>query len=102
MRSKGNHIRRLDILLCLDVTDKDADYFYRSIRVNFLAHYHTVKAFLPGMLTKGRGTIVTVSSVLANYGAANLCECLALKRFLFSIEAHNASFFSLGRHLVNI
>ena len=48
----------------------------RSIRVNYMAHYHTIKAFLPGMLAEGRGTIVTVSSVLANFGAANLCKLI--------------------------
>jgi len=44
-----------------------------SFRVNILAHYNTIQAFLPGMLKEERGTIVTVASVLGYLGCANLC-----------------------------
>lgn len=45
----------------------------RNFRVNLLSHYHTIQAFLPGMLEEERGTIVTVASVLGHLGCANLC-----------------------------
>jgi NAD(P)-dependent dehydrogenase (short-subunit alcohol dehydrogenase family) len=44
----------------------------RNIKVNLLSHFYTARAFLPGMLDEGRGTIVTVSSVLGYLGCANL------------------------------
>ena len=45
----------------------------RSIRVNLLAHFHTIQTFLPGMLRRERGgTIVTISSVLGHLGCRNL------------------------------
>jgi NAD(P)-dependent dehydrogenase (short-subunit alcohol dehydrogenase family) len=46
----------------------------RNLRVNLHSHFHTVRAFLPDMLSAGRGTIVTMSSVLGYLGCANLCS----------------------------
>jgi short-subunit dehydrogenase len=40
-----------------------------------MSHFYTVKEFLPGMLEEGKGTIVTVSSVLGYLGVAELCTC---------------------------
>jgi NAD(P)-dependent dehydrogenase (short-subunit alcohol dehydrogenase family) len=42
--------------------------------VNLLSHFYTVRALLPHMLEEGRGTIVTVSSVLGYLGCAYLCK----------------------------
>jgi short-subunit dehydrogenase len=42
-----------------------------------MSHFYTVKAFLPGMLAEGRGTIVTVASVLGYLGCANLCMLIS-------------------------
>ena len=53
-----------------DVTDM----FIRCFKINLLSHFTTVKEFLPGMLEEGRGTIVTISSVLGYLGSANLCK----------------------------
>ena len=45
----------------------------RNFRVNLLSHFYTLQTFLPGMLRQKRGTIVTVSSVLAHLGCKSLC-----------------------------
>ena len=56
-------------------------------RTNTLAHFHTLRAFLPHMLAARRGTVVTVSSVLAHVGAANLAAYAASKAALLALHA---------------
>jgi all-trans-retinol dehydrogenase (NAD+) len=59
----------------LEATDEEVE---RTFAVNTLAHFRTVRAFLPGMLTQGRGHIVTIASAsgiaavprLADYSAS--------------------------------
>jgi NAD(P)-dependent dehydrogenase (short-subunit alcohol dehydrogenase family) len=58
----------------------------RGIHVNLLAHFYTLKAFLPGMLRKGCGTIVTVSSVIGQTGAAQLTDYAAAKAGLTAMH----------------
>ncbi|KAI9746017.1 MAG: hypothetical protein M1818_000698 [Claussenomyces sp. TS43310] len=59
--------------------DLSIESIERSISVNLLAHFYTLKAFLPGMLREGHGTIVTVASVIGKVGAANLTDYAAAK-----------------------
>jgi short-subunit dehydrogenase len=59
---------------------------YRTFRVNTLSHFTTLRAFLPHMLAEGRGTIVTVSSVLGHLGAANLSAYAASKAALLALH----------------
>jgi short-subunit dehydrogenase len=59
---------------------------YRTFRVNTLSHFITLKTFLPYMLREGRGTIVTVSSVLGHLGAANLSAYTASKAALLALH----------------
>ena len=47
----------------------------RSLDVNLAAHFWTVRAFVPQMLVGGRGTVVTLSSMMASIPAAGLAEC---------------------------
>jgi NAD(P)-dependent dehydrogenase (short-subunit alcohol dehydrogenase family) len=56
----------------LELTDAEID---GNLRVNLHSHFYTIRAFLPDMLAAGRGTIVTMSSVLGHLGCANLCSC---------------------------
>jgi NAD(P)-dependent dehydrogenase (short-subunit alcohol dehydrogenase family) len=58
----------------------------RGIQVNLLAHFYTLKAFLPGMLREGRGTIVTVSSVIGQTAAARLTDYAAAKAGLTAMH----------------
>lgn len=53
----------------LDCDEKDWDF---SFDLNVKAHYRTIKAFLPGMLDKGRGSIINMASVVSSVkGAPN-------------------------------
>ncbi|OCK77745.1 NAD(P)-binding protein [Lepidopterella palustris CBS 459.81] len=58
-----------------------------TFRINTLSHFHTLQTFLPGMLSAGYGTIVTVSSVLAHLGAANLSDYTSSKSALLALHA---------------
>ncbi len=63
-----------------------ADSQCRTFRVNTLSHFTTLRAFLPHMIQEGRGTIVTVSSVLGHLGAANLSAYTASKAALLALH----------------
>lgn len=62
------------------------DDIERSFRVNLLSHFYTLKTFLPGMVRAGHGTIVTMSSVLGQIGAANLSDYAAAKAGLTAMH----------------
>ena len=47
----------------LDCQDADWD---RAFAVNVTAMFHTIRAFLPGMLERGRGSIINMSSVASS------------------------------------
>jgi len=51
----------------------------RSFRVNALAHFWTVRAFLPGMLERDQGHIVTLSSASGLVGVSKLADYAASK-----------------------
>lgn len=70
-------------LLSLTAQDLDTNF-----RVNLLSHFHTIQTFLPGMLAaENGGTIVTVSSVLAHLGCANLSDYTAAKAGSLALHA---------------
>ncbi len=52
----------------------------RSLSTNLLSHFYTLKTFLPGMTrNEFGGTIVTISSVIGQLGAAQLTDYAAAK-----------------------
>lgn len=53
----------------LEVRDDEIE---RALRTNTLAHFWTARAFLPGMVARGRGHVVTVASVAGFQGVAYL------------------------------
>jgi len=59
--------------------DLSIDEIERNFQVNLLSHFYTLKTFLPGMIRTGAGTIVTMSSVLGQLGAAKLSDYAASK-----------------------
>ena len=53
----------------LDCEDKDWDF---SFDLNVKAHYRMIKAYLPGMLAKGKGNVINMASVASSIkGAPN-------------------------------
>ncbi|KAF2864310.1 NAD(P)-binding protein [Piedraia hortae CBS 480.64] len=68
----------------LDLTDGEIE---RTIRVNLLSHFHTIRAFLPGILkSECGGTVVTIASVLGKLGAARLSDYTAAKAGLIAMH----------------
>lgn len=51
----------------------------KSIRINLLAHFWTVKAFLPGMLKKDSGHIVAIASAAGLIGTPKMSDYSAAK-----------------------
>ena len=61
----------------LDATDEDFDY---SFDLNVKAHFRIIRAFLPGMIDNGGGSIVNMASVASSIkGAPNRCVYSATK-----------------------
>ncbi|MGZ4791099.1 MAG: SDR family NAD(P)-dependent oxidoreductase [Ilumatobacteraceae bacterium] len=51
------------------VVETDADVFGRAIDVNYLGTVYPTLCALPGMLTRGRGHIINISSIAGRIGA---------------------------------
>ncbi|XP_077984274.1 epidermal retinol dehydrogenase 2-like [Glandiceps talaboti] len=51
----------------------------RTMNVNAMAHFWTIKAFLPSMIANNHGHLVTIASMAGSMGAAGLVEYCASK-----------------------
>lgn len=60
----------------LDLTDDDVE---RTFAVNTLSHYRTTREFLPGMLQRDRGSVVTIASAAGLVGVARQTDYSASK-----------------------
>ncbi|WP_124054247.1 SDR family oxidoreductase [Arcanobacterium ihumii] len=60
----------------LDITD---DEVQRTLAVNTISHFKTTREFLPGMLERDRGSIVTVASAAGLVGVAKQSDYNASK-----------------------
>ncbi|KZT06430.1 retinal short-chain dehydrogenase reductase [Laetiporus sulphureus 93-53] len=69
--------------LLLDLTPEDIQ---QTFSVNTLAHFWTLKAFLPGMIERKTGHIVTMSSVAGMVGMARMTDYNASKAALISLH----------------
>lgn len=69
--------------LILDLTPEDIQ---QTFNVNTLAHFWTLKAFLPGMIAKKKGHIVTMASVVGMHGIAQLSDYCASKAALINLH----------------
>ena len=47
----------------LETDDKDWDF---SFNLNVKSHFHMVKAFLPGMLVRGKGSVINMASIASS------------------------------------
>lgn len=59
--------------------DASEEQIRRTFEVNALALYWTTRAFLPGMLERGRGKVVTIASAAALVGVAKQTDYAASK-----------------------
>lgn len=68
------------------ILDLDSADIRKCIDVNLISHYWTIRAFLPDMLEKNHGHIVSVSSAMAWTGVANLSDYCATKAAVQSLH----------------
>ncbi len=62
--------------MLVDLTEEDIE---RTFRVNVLAHFWTIQAFLPGMVQRGSGHIVTIASAAGLLGTPRMTDYAASK-----------------------
>lgn len=72
-------INNAGILVGQSILDLTDDQILRTMNVNALAHFWTVRAFLPDMLEADYGHIVTIASVAGYVGSAYLTDYTASK-----------------------
>lgn len=61
------------------ITEASDEEILRTFQVNVLAHFWTTRAFLPGMMRRNSGHIVTISSAAGIVGPARLVDYSASK-----------------------
>lgn len=59
--------------------DMSPTYIRKTVNVNLLSHFWTIKAFLPDMLHSGRGHVVAISSNLGMAGKSHFIDYCASK-----------------------
>ncbi|KAF8307962.1 retinal short-chain dehydrogenase/reductase [Clavulina sp. PMI_390] len=67
----------------IDLDEKDVK---QTMGVNVLAHFWTLKAFLPEMIKQKSGHVVTVSSTMGYVGAGRLADYVASKHALIGLH----------------
>ena len=58
----------------------------RTLAVNTMSHFYTIKEFLPGMIAKKRGHVVTIASMAAMSGIPELSDYTASKAGAFMCD----------------
>ncbi len=80
-------INNAAIVIGKKLLDMDIAEIEKSLVTNLVSHFYTLKAFIPAMLRSGLGgTVVTVSSVLGEVGAAQLTDYSAAKAGLIALH----------------
>ena len=64
--------------MCVYVCSCSPEAIQRTFEVNTISHFWTVKAFLPDMISKDHGHIVTISSASAFIGVPVRAAALVL------------------------
>eukprot|EP01094_Clydonella_sp_ATCC50884_P027135 TRINITY_DN7673_c0_g1_i4.p1 TRINITY_DN7673_c0_g1~~TRINITY_DN7673_c0_g1_i4.p1 ORF type:complete len:276 (-),score=75.22 TRINITY_DN7673_c0_g1_i4:457-1197(-) len=61
-------------------------HVHRTFAVNVFAHYYVLQSFLPHMMRKDSGTVVTIASTMAFFGAANLSDYCGSKFAAYGVH----------------
>ncbi|XP_015777204.1 PREDICTED: 17-beta-hydroxysteroid dehydrogenase 13-like [Acropora digitifera] len=72
-------VNNAGILSGKKILKKEDEEIERTMKINTLAHFWTIRSFLPSMLQRDKGHIVTITSLLGSFGAANLTDYCASK-----------------------
>ncbi|KAL3889778.1 hypothetical protein ACJMK2_002106 [Sinanodonta woodiana] len=78
------------------------DMIQKTMDVNIMAHYWTVKAFLPGMIERDHGHIVSIASSAGLVGVTGLADYCASKHAAVGFdESMRFELYSMGKRGVN-
>jgi len=72
-------INNAGVMAAKSLMDLTSEQIRRTITINTLSHFWTIRQFLPRMLDCGEGHIVAISSVAGILGCANLVDYCASK-----------------------
>ncbi|QPG74066.1 hypothetical protein FOA43_001387 [Brettanomyces nanus] len=87
-------INNAGITMGKTVLDLSFDEIEKTLQVNLLSSFYTIKAFMPGMMKNKRGYIVTVASTLGYLSPARLSAYGASKSGLIAL--HESLTYELG------
>lgn len=74
------------IVSAKEICDLSDQMIERTFAVNTLSHFYTIKEFLPGMIEKKRGHVVTIASMAAKSGIPFLSDYTASKAGAFMCD----------------
>ena len=72
-------INNAGIVTAKPLLDAPDERIIATMNVNSVAHFWTIKAFLPFMIEQNHGHIVTIASSAGTLGVAGLCDYCASK-----------------------
>ena len=80
-------INNAAIVVGKSLLDMEIEEVERSLTTNLLSNFYTLKTFLPAIIRGGLGgTVVTISSVIGQVGAAQLTDYAAAKAGLIALH----------------
>lgn len=68
------------------ILDTSAEYLRKLFDVNLLSHFYLIQAFLPGMMEKKKGHIVSTASMASFVGVAGLVDYCATKAGVLALH----------------
>jgi len=68
------------------ITELSDEHIVRTFGVNVLAHFWTIRAFLPAMISANRGHIVTIASAAAISASTKMCDYVASKFAVYGLN----------------
>jgi len=72
------------------ILDTSDDFLKKIFDVNVLSNFTTVKAFLPDMIAKNKGHVVTVASLASYVTVAGIVDYCSTKAAVLSFHEGNA------------
>jgi len=82
------------------ILENSEELMAKTIAVNATAHLWTIKNFLPGMLERNSGHIVTIASAAGTMGVAGLVDYCASKYAAIGInDSLRAEIYKLGKNI---
>jgi all-trans-retinol dehydrogenase (NAD+) len=86
MGSPSILVNNVGIAQAHTIFDTTPEYLHKIFAVNLFSNWYTVQAFLPDMIAKNKGHIVTVASIASFTGVAGMADYCATKAAVLSFH----------------